>query len=126
MVNELRELLSDNVASPPHDGLDLGAVLAGGRRRVRRRRLVVLGGTAAAMLVDAVTFVGVGAAGLSLAVRRRSQPSEHEERRRARDGIGFLFADRSVALMVVSFNTCDCSACAARSRLPIASSCASS
>ncbi len=32
----------------------------------------------------------------------------------------------SVALMVVSFNTCDCSACAARSRLPIASSCASS
>ena len=63
--------------------------------------LVVLGGTAAAMLVDAVTFVGVGAAGLSLAVRRRSQPSEHEERRRARDGIGFLFADRLVALMVV-------------------------
>ena len=63
--------------------------------------LVVLGGTTAAMLVDAVTFVGVGAAGLSLAVRRRSQPSEHEERRRARDGIGFLFADRSVALMVV-------------------------
>jgi len=34
-------------------------------------------------------------------VRRRSQPSEHEERRRARDGIGFLFADRLVALMVV-------------------------
>jgi len=63
--------------------------------------LVVLGGTAAAMLVDAVTFVGVGAAGLSLAVRRRSQRSEHEERRRARDGIGFLFADRLVALMVV-------------------------
>jgi MFS family permease len=53
------------------------------------------------MLVDAGTFVVVGAAGLSLAVRRRSQPSEHEERRRARDGIGFLFADRLVALMVV-------------------------
>ncbi|HET6562135.1 MAG TPA: hypothetical protein VFG72_09690 [Marmoricola sp.] len=48
MVNELRQLLSDNVASPPHDELDLGAVLAGGRRRVRRRRLAVLGGTAVA------------------------------------------------------------------------------
>ncbi len=39
MVNELRELLSANVAGPPHDPLDLGAVVAGGRRRVRRRRL---------------------------------------------------------------------------------------
>jgi MFS family permease len=63
--------------------------------------LVATGGTPAAMLVDALTFVVVGAAALSLAVRRRSQPSEHEERRRARDGIAFLFADRLVALMVV-------------------------
>ncbi|HEY7179708.1 MAG TPA: MFS transporter [Gaiella sp.] len=63
--------------------------------------LVTAGGTAAAMLVDAATFVVVGAAGVSLAVRRRSDPAEHEARRRARDGIGFLFADRLVALMVV-------------------------
>jgi MFS family permease len=63
--------------------------------------LVAGGGTAAAMIVDAVTFVVVGAAGLSLAVRRRSARAEHGERRRARDGIGFLFADRLVALMVV-------------------------
>lgn len=63
--------------------------------------LVAAGGTAAAMIADALTFVVVGAAGLSLAVRRRSDRVEHEERRRARDGIGFLFTDRLVALMVV-------------------------
>jgi len=63
--------------------------------------LVAAGGTAAAMLVDAVSFVVVGAAALSLAVRRRSEQADHAERRRARDGIAFLFADRVVALMVV-------------------------
>jgi Major Facilitator Superfamily len=63
--------------------------------------LVAAGGTMAAMAVDAASFVVVGAAGLSLAVRRRPEPRAREERRRARDGIGFLFADRLVALMVV-------------------------
>ena len=63
--------------------------------------LVAVGGTAAAMLVDAVSFVVVGAAALSLAVRRRPDRADHSGRRRARDGIGFLFADRLVALMVV-------------------------
>ena len=63
--------------------------------------LVAAGGTAAAMIADAVSFVVVGAAGLSLAVRRRPERAEHEGRRRARDGIAFLFADRLVALMVV-------------------------
>ena len=63
--------------------------------------LVTTGGTAAAMLVDAGTFVVVGAAGLSLAVRRRADQAQQGERRRARDGIGFLFADRLVGLMVV-------------------------
>ena len=58
MVNELRELLSANVAAPPHDGLDLGAVVAGGRRRVRRRRLGALGGSAlAATAVATASFV---------------------------------------------------------------------
>ena len=62
MVNDLRELLSDNVASPPHDNLDLGAVLAGGRRRVRRRRLATLGGTAlaTAALVATGECMGTG------------------------------------------------------------------
>lgn len=55
MVNDLRELLRGDVASPPHDNLDLGAVLAGGRRRVRRRRLAVLGGTALATAVVVAT-----------------------------------------------------------------------
>ncbi|HEY0773176.1 MAG TPA: hypothetical protein VGD51_03775 [Nocardioidaceae bacterium] len=62
MVNDLRELLSDNVASPPPDSLDLGAVLAGGRRRVRRRRLATLGGTAlaTAALVATGSLVSLG------------------------------------------------------------------
>ncbi len=63
--------------------------------------LVATGGTAAAMSVDAVSFVVVGAAGLSLAVRRRPERRSHGERRRARDGISFLFEDRIVGLMVV-------------------------
>jgi Major Facilitator Superfamily len=63
--------------------------------------LVVLGGTAAAMSVDAASFVVVGAAGLSLAVRRRPESRLHGERRRARDGISFLFEDRIVGLMVI-------------------------
>jgi len=63
--------------------------------------LVALGGTAAAMSVDAASFVVVGAAGLSLAVRRPTEHRSHEERRRARDGISFLFEDRIVGLMVV-------------------------
>lgn len=48
MVNELRDLLRENVASPPHDDSDLSAVLRGGRRRVRRRRAVAVGGAATA------------------------------------------------------------------------------
>jgi MFS family permease len=63
--------------------------------------LVAAGGTAAAMIADAVSFVAVGAVGLSLAVRRRPERAEHEGRRRARDGIAFLLADRLVALMVL-------------------------
>ena len=55
MVNDLRELLSDNVTSPPHDKLDLGTVLVGGRRRLRRRRIAVLGGTALATAAVVVT-----------------------------------------------------------------------
>jgi hypothetical protein len=45
MVNELRELLRENAAHPPHDDGDLAAVLRTGRRRVRVRRARILGGT---------------------------------------------------------------------------------
>ncbi|QBR92152.1 hypothetical protein [Nocardioides euryhalodurans] len=55
MVNELRELLHDNAAHPPHEDRDLGAVLRGGRRRVHRRRLGIAGGTA----VAAVSVIGL-------------------------------------------------------------------
>lgn len=63
--------------------------------------LVAAGGTAAAMLVDAASFVVVGAAGLLLSVRRAGTRDAEGEQRRARDGIGFLLADPVVALMVV-------------------------
>ena len=63
--------------------------------------LVATGGTAAAMTADAVSFVVVAGAALSLAVRRRPERHPHERRRRARDGIAFLFEDRLVGLMVV-------------------------
>jgi hypothetical protein len=62
MVNDLRELLSSNVVSPPPDDLDLGAVLAAGRRRVRRRRVAALGATAlsTAAVVAAGSFLVLG------------------------------------------------------------------
>jgi len=63
--------------------------------------LVALGGTAAAMAVDAVSFLVVALAGLSLAVTRAPMVDARGERRRARDGLAFLLADRMVALMVV-------------------------
>jgi MFS family permease len=48
-----------------------------------------------------VSFLVVGAAALSLSVRRRPEPHAPDVRRRARDGVRFLFADRVVGLMVV-------------------------
>jgi MFS family permease len=63
--------------------------------------LVAAGGTAAAMSVDAASFVVVAGAGLSLAVTRQPQPHAPGERRRARDGLSFLMGDRLVGLMVV-------------------------
>src|SRR5688572_11139943 len=68
MVNDLRELLNETVASPPHDGLDVGAVLAGGRRRVRRRRLTAVGGTALAT----AAIVGLGAVALDTGASDRA------------------------------------------------------
>ncbi|MBM7518185.1 hypothetical protein [Nocardioides nitrophenolicus] len=65
MVNEMRALLHEAVASPPADDVDLAAVLDGGRRRVRRRRAGLAGGVAIAVVgVMAVSsLVGRGADG---------------------------------------------------------------
>ena len=63
--------------------------------------LVAAGGTAAAMLVDAASFAVVGLAGLVLVARRPPVERLGDERRRARDGIGFLLGDRLVAIVVV-------------------------
>jgi MFS family permease len=63
--------------------------------------LVAAGGTSTAMLLDAVSFVVVAVAGLSLSVRRTAGEGADEEKRRARDGVAFLFGDRLVGLMVV-------------------------
>jgi hypothetical protein len=48
MVNELRELMGEASARPPHDHTDLGAVIGAGRRRVRVGRVAMVGATALA------------------------------------------------------------------------------
>ena len=67
--------------------------------------LAAAGGTSVAMLVNAASFVAVAAAGLLLRARR--EPVAHAEgtpRPRARDGVVYLFADRTLALaMTVAF-----------------------
>lgn len=56
-----------------------------------------------AMLVDAATFAAVALAALSLRVRRPPH-SEAKGGGRARDGVSFLFADRTLALvMTIAF-----------------------
>ena len=51
MVNDLRAMMRDNVATPPPDHLDADALLVAGRRRVRRRRAAVVGAATAVMVV---------------------------------------------------------------------------
>lgn len=76
-------------------GFGIGPVLGG--------VLFAAGSFQLAMLVDAATFAAVALAALSLRVRRPPHP-EAEEGGRARDGIGFLFADRTLALvMTIAF-----------------------
>ncbi|MDX6691406.1 MAG: hypothetical protein QOG15_2863 [Solirubrobacteraceae bacterium] len=68
--------------------------------------LVAAGGTGTALLVDAASFLAVAVAAVALRARRRPQaPAEDSgERERARDGILFLFGDRTLALvMAVAF-----------------------
>jgi MFS family permease len=67
----------------------LGGVLAG------------FGGTDVAMLVNAVTFAVVAASALFLHVRRRPEAAaDHAHPDRARDGVVFLFRDRTLALVM--------------------------
>jgi hypothetical protein len=58
-----------------------------------------------AMMVDAATFAAVAVAALSLRIRRRPDELDESARTpRARDGIAFLFGDRTLALvMTVAF-----------------------
>ena len=63
MVNDLQELMRENVAAPPPDQLDLGAVMRSGRRRVRGRRAAVAGGAAALALAVTAGLVFTGSDG---------------------------------------------------------------
>ena len=78
-------------------GFGLGPVLGG--------LLFAAGGLQLAMIVDALTFAGVAGAALALRVRREPAALDADQRApRARDGIAYLFADRTLALvMVVAF-----------------------
>lgn len=66
MVNELRDLMQQLVATPPEGETDLGAVLSGGRSRVRRRRrglAAVVAAAAAVATVGGVAFLSGGEGG---------------------------------------------------------------
>jgi MFS family permease len=80
-------------------GFGLGPVLGG--------FLFAAGGLELAMIVDAATFAAVAVAALSLRVRRRPGAIEESERTpRARDGIAYLFRDRTLSLvMTVAFTS---------------------
>ena len=67
------------------------------------------------MLVDAASFIVVGLAGLSLAVRRGGTQRADGERRRARDGIGFLSPIRP-SRSWWSSSSSPCCSCPRRSR----------
>jgi Na+/melibiose symporter-like transporter len=78
-------------------GFGLGPVLGG--------LLFAAGGLQLAMVVDAATFALVAGAALALRVRREPADLDEDQRApRARDGIAYLFSDRTLALvMVVAF-----------------------
>ena len=67
--------------------------------------LYAAGGLELAMLVDAATFAAVAVAALALRVRREPA-APGAEPQRARDGIAYLFRDRTLALvMTVAFGS---------------------
>jgi Major Facilitator Superfamily len=74
-------------------GFGIGPLLGG--------LLFATGGLELAMLVDAATFGFVAMAALALRVRRRpSDLGEDERTPRARDGVAFLFRDRTLSLVM--------------------------
>lgn len=86
-----------HVETARYIGFGVGPLLGG--------LLFAAGGLELAMLVDAATFAAVAVAALSLRVRRSPGTlDESEQTPRARDGIAFLFRDRTLALaMTVAF-----------------------
>ena len=78
-------------------GFGIGPVVGG--------LLFAVGGLELAMVVDAATFVAVALVALSLRVRREPQRGEGSEER-AREGIAYLFRDRTLSLvMIVAFSS---------------------
>ena len=68
--------------------------------------LFAVGGLELAMAVDAATFVAVAVVALALRVRREPQRAAEGEEERARDGIAYLFRDRTLSLvMIVAFSS---------------------
>lgn len=93
-----RELAAANgwVETSRYVGFTVGPLLGGA--------LAAAGGMRAALLVNAVTFVGVAMVAVALRVRRERVAHTSEAADRARDGIVFLFRDRVLALvMTVGF-----------------------
>ncbi|MGE5408069.1 MAG: MFS transporter [Syntrophothermus sp.] len=77
-------------------GFGIGPLLGG--------LLYSVGSFELAMAVDALTFALVAVAALSLRVRRPPRQAGREARGRAREGIAFLFSDRTLSLvMTVAF-----------------------
>ena len=81
------------VETARYSGMTVGPVLGG--------LLAGLGGTKVAMLVNAGTFGAVALAALLLSTRREPRPPEvGAEPERARDGVVFLFRDRTLGLVM--------------------------
>ena len=82
------------VETARYTGMTLGPLVGG--------VLAGLGGIEAAMLVNAATFLVVAGAGLLLTARRRPEPDGEGDGSpdRARDGVVFLFRDRTLALVM--------------------------
>lgn len=86
-----------HVETARYIGFGVGPLLGG--------LLFAAGGLELAMLVDAATFGAIAVAALALRVRRDPEAVEVSgQAPRARDGIAFLFRDRTLALaMIVAF-----------------------
>jgi MFS family permease len=89
-----RELTRVNgyVETARYAGMTLGPVLGGA--------LSAAGGTEVAMLANAATFGLLAVAAALLRARREPRAAHEDEPDRARDGVTFLFRDRTLALVM--------------------------